>query len=112
MRMIPIYEIDRYGGAYDIDPDMYFTKDDVLELADEVVDIIAKRYDILLDVSGMNMTSNNNLYLSFSTQNGYEFDTTINIDMRRIRRPRDLSYKYASVVADNIIKQMKDFEVI
>ena len=97
-----------YGGAYDIDPEQYFTRDDLVEFADEITSCIAAREDVLFDVCELYIEGNNiTLGLNNTERNGdFEHYVTFRVDMRKIRYPHDLS-KYVSDISNEFIREYK-----
>lgn len=93
-----------YGGAYDVDPEQYFTREDLVEFAQDVIDDIAKSQDILLDISELSIDGNTiTLGLTNEFDNGgFEDTVRFNVDMRKIRKPQDLM-KYTMPVAIQFI---------
>lgn len=83
-----VQSAQNYGGAYDIDPSQYFTRDDLYEFAQDVVDAIngegyskVELIDIFIDGSKIEITLD---------WDGKEVSSSIKVDMRRIRRPSDI----------------------
>lgn len=93
-----------YGGAYDVDPEQYFTREDLVEFAQDVIDYIANSQDILLDISELSIDGNTiTLGLTNEFDNGgFEDIVRFNVDMRKIRKPQDLM-KYTMPVAIQFI---------
>lgn len=93
-----------YGGAYDVDPEQYFTREDLVEFAQDVIDDIANSQDILLDISELSIDGNTiTLGLTNEFDNGgFEDTVRFNVDMRKIRKPSDLM-KYTMPVAMQFI---------
>lgn len=95
-----------YGGAYDIEDDMYFTKEELVEFAGD----IAEEFSTLTghmncDVDNVYM-ENNPLALNvdiYDPEDGVSHSAYTRIDMRKIRKPSDI-YKYM----DRILKQLED----
>ena len=92
-----LYEGKYYGGAYDISDTAYFTRDDLDEFSNEVIeqlsnathgDIIANVVDCYLD------EDTNELELTVS-YGEYEHTHKEKIDMRKIKVPKDLIKAYS-----------------
>lgn len=92
-----LYESKHYGGAFDISDTAYFTRDDLDEFSNEVIeqlsnathaDIIANVVDCYLD------EDTNELELTLS-YNEYEHTHKEKIDMRKIKTPKDLIKAYS-----------------
>lgn len=77
-----------YGGAYDIDPSQYFTRDDLNEFAQNVVDAInGEGYSKVELISSFIDDGKVEITLDWD---GNEVSSAIKINMRRIRRPSDI----------------------
>lgn len=77
-----------YGGAYDIDPSQYFTRDDLDEFAQAVVDAInGEGYSKVELISSFIDDGKVEITLDWD---GNEVSSAIKINMRRIRRPSDI----------------------
>lgn len=100
-------EARSYGGAYDVDPEQYFTREDLVEFADDVISCIANSQDILFDVSELYIEGNNITLGLTNTNNGGGFERTITftVDMRKIRKPWDLQTKYSQKIANMFIDE-------
>ena len=97
-----------YGGAYDIEDDMYFTKEDLLEFTDELIDTLQDK-GIFVDLVDMYMTDGNRLVIAVEDEDGNEIDTDEFIDMRKIRRPKDI-YKYRNIFIKDILSQYDELK--
>lgn len=100
-------EARSYGGAYDVDPEQYFTREDLVEFADDVISYIANSQDILFDVSELYIEGNNITLGLTNTNNGGGFERTVTftVDMRKIRKPWDLQTKYSQKIANMFIDE-------
>lgn len=93
-----------YGGAFDIEDDQFFTRDDINEFGYDVADQFSAWADSSFAPSDVYMDTPTKLHLEVFNQEGYEeYEANIKIDMRKIRSPRDL-YKYE----DEALNQLKD----
>ena len=97
-----------YGGAYDIDPESYFTREDLDELGYSVAELVSLDLDDTVEYAGAWIEPNNELTVELKSTD-YDSSVTLKVDMRKIRRPQDLTAKYAQRVADESIKQFKDW---
>lgn len=86
-----------YGGAYDIDPEQYFTKDDIVEFADALVQALNMDTDspdgsewLLADVY---METPNTLVIELESPFESVEIVKEKIDMRKIKKPTDI-FKY------------------
>lgn len=96
-----------YGGAFDIEDDQYFTKEDLLAFADEVLGHVAETFNGVYDIGGV-WFEDGNIITQIVADGGEEYEDVTRVDMRRIREPWHLKRIYASSVAANIIQQIKD----
>jgi len=95
-----------YGGAFDVDPHMFFTKEEIMEFAYDVEEKLnedpelserrIRYYDVYI-------VDYNRLVVDFTDDEGYEFSGQVKIDMRKIRKPSDIN-KYQ----DDIVNQVKE----
>lgn len=86
-----------YGGAFDVDPEQYFTRDDLNEFADEVIYEVSQATAVVLSVADLSI-SKNNITLELEGADSYSCSHTFTVNMRKIRQPKDLM-KYVDPVA-------------
>lgn len=95
-----------YGGAYDIEDDMYFTKEDLYDFAEEVVESLnTKSHSGDVDYSDIYI-ENDTLVMSV-VWDSYEYTVMKRIDMRKIRKASDLK-KYVKIFADKFFNEMSE----
>lgn len=87
-----------YGGAYDVEDDMFFTREEIVEWADSVADELASRTGASVMLNDVYFTDTTMLTIELSVDDSI-ISTTVNVDMRRIRNPRDID-KYIPQVVD------------
>lgn len=93
-----------YGGAFDIEDDQFFTRDDINEFGYDIADQFSAWADSTFDLSDVYMDTPTKLHLEVFNHVDYEgYEANIKIDMRRIRSPKDL-YRYE----DKVLRQLKD----
>ena len=95
-----------YGGAFDIEDDMFFTREDIDELAYDICD----KFNDWVSTQGISYGSKfsiadasldgNELYVDLSNDEGIVSSIT-RIDMRKIRRPKDI-YKYEKEILHSL----------
>lgn len=84
-----------YGGAYDIEPNQFFTKEEIVEFGNAVADRVSEELEdtnstfVLSDVY---MDTPTLLHVEV-TDNNMNYSADVVVDMRRIRKPKDL-HKY------------------
>ena len=97
-----------YGGAYDIDPEMFWTKDDLIEFSDAVCDKLSEKFGYQYDIADVGAESNNDMYILIEdTTHDIEADVSFRIKMSRIRTPRDLM-KYLDTVVSEFVKKFEE----
>ena len=103
-----------YGGAFDVDPEQYFTRDDLDEFAAEVIYEVSQATAVVLEVSDLSI-SKNNITIELEGADSYSCSHTFTVDMRKIRQPKDLM-KYVSSVSkvfiEDWLKYLDDTAVI
>ena len=84
-----------YGGAFDIEDDQYFTKDEIVEFGNTVCDHLNETFYDTYEVSSVYMETPKKLVLTVAQKSDEsEFTATVDIDMRKIKRPSDLMDRY------------------
>ena len=96
-----------YGGAFDIADDQYFTREDVDNAAEKVLDHISETFKGEYHIGG-SWVENGKFIVNIQDNDYNEYEATVVVDMRKIKRPSDLADKYALNVASEIIKQIKE----
>ena len=97
-----------YGGAYDIEDDMFWTKDDLIEFSDAVCEKLADKFGYQYDIADVGAESNNDMYITImDTTHDIEADVSFRIKMSRIRSPRDLM-KYLDTVVSQFVKKFEE----
>lgn len=84
-----------YGGAFDIEDDQYFTRDEIVEFGNIVCDHLNETFYDTYEVSNVYMETPKKLVLTVTQKSDEsEFTATVDIDMRKIKRPSDLMDRY------------------
>lgn len=97
-----------YGGAYDIEDDMYFTKDDLMEFIDILVSKLEDNFGYSFEVYNTGFDTPSQLYIELvDTVHDILADHVFHIDMRRIRKPQDLQ-KYIPEISSYFIQEFQD----
>lgn len=96
-----------YGGAYDIESDMFFTKEEITDWADSVVEQFNATNSTEFHVADVYFIDTTNLILEISDAD-ISLDTHINIDMRRITRPDDIN-KYTAIALEQLQADYDNF---
>lgn len=100
-------EAASYGGAYDIEDDMFFTRDDIVEWANAVVDQLNDNNNAHYEIGDVYFTDPSKLTLEVYDDDKY-LTVTETIDMRRIRKPDDLN-KYSLDAVNKLQEQHDNF---
>lgn len=88
-----------YGGAYDVEDDMFFTKEELTEWASELIDTFNQTNNSNYHLDDLYMKDTTTGQISISDSD-YVLMADIVIDMRKIKKPSDIT-KYSS----NILAQ-------
>ena len=97
-----------YGGAYDIEDDMFWTKDDLIEFSDAVCEKLTDKFGYQYDIADVGAENNNDMYITImDTTHDIEADVSFRIKMSRIRAPRDLM-KYLDTVVSQFVKKFEE----
>ena len=94
-------------GAYDIDPQQYFIKEDLLELVDAVIEKLNDKYTYSFDVTDIYIDEDDSLYIELSVDNDFTIYTYVDIDMRRIKKPSDIQ-KYIPEIIEDFTHQLEE----
>lgn len=104
-----------YGGAFDIDPHEFFTKEEIVEfgydVADKVNEAIYRQFgeSSEFDLEDTYVEDYNCVVVElFDKVAGITCSGQATIDMRRIRKPRDL-YKYEATIVDQIVSAYSEY---
>lgn len=99
-----------YGGSFDIEDDQYFTKDEIVEFGNTVCDHLNETFYDTYDVSDVYMETPKKLVLTVVQKSDEcEFTATIDIDMRKIRKPADLMNRYLGDVVYALQQDIKSY---
>lgn len=99
-----------YGGAFDIEDDQYFTKDEIVEFGNTVCDHLNETFYDTYEVSDVYMETPKKLVLTVVQKSDEsEFTATTNIDMRKIKRPSDLMDRYLGTVVYALQQDIKAY---
>lgn len=106
-----------YGGAYDIDPFSFWTRDDL----DDFGDAVAQNVHSLLYRHGYGLKTqlmltgafleddNRTITLEFEDHDGNTYSVSNVIDMRKIRKPSDLISRYTDEYTRELISQYQEY---
>jgi hypothetical protein len=93
-----------YGGAYDIEDNQYFTREELNEFGEYVIDILNT------DFHNVELQEiyfeNNNIDITVNHE-GNEISAIQPVDMRKIRKPKDIN-KFAEPIVDSLSNQLKE----
>ena len=95
-----------YGGAYDIEDDQYFTREELTDFAYIVCDDLTYYFNGDIDVSDLSL--DNDILNIEIIINDYSFEHSCKIDMRRIHSTKDL-YKYEKEFVKSFYKQISEW---
>lgn len=104
-----------YGGAFDIDPEMFFTRDDLDQLNEAVLDHISETFSGNYQISDSWIGGDDNQQVHVEVDDvdaGVTHFADVHVDMRKIHKPSDLRDKYALQLAAQIIEAIKEYQNI
>lgn len=87
-----------YGGAYDIEDDMFFTKEEIVDFVEEICVYLGDVFGYQYNINNVYMDGPRKLYINIYDNNYIEVESTFDIDMRKIRKPSDLSKVYGLTI--------------
>lgn len=94
-----------YGGAYDIIDDEYFTRHDLNDMGDTIVDHLSETFNSEFERNGEYIEDG--IFNIIISDDLSTYESAVKIDMRKIKKPSDLKSKYALIVAADLINQIK-----
>lgn len=95
--------VSNYGGAFDIEPEQYFTRDEINEVGDEVCERLKPLFnsDFKLTDAFMDSKGENNLTMEIeSLATGEVFFANLQIDRRWGKNPRSMLLKAIKLLVD------------
>ena len=100
-----LYEGKHYSGAFDISDTAYFTRDDLDEFSNDVVEKLsnATHADIIADVVDCYLDEDTNELELTLSYNEYEHTHKEKIDMRKIKMPKDLIKVYSNTFVNDFL---------
>lgn len=104
--------LPKYGGAFDIDPSMFFTREDLDELNERVIDHVSETFsgNYRIENSYIGGPDNKTVHVEVEDlDDGVVHYADAHIDMRKIKRPSDLRDKYGLALASQIIEGIKEY---
>jgi hypothetical protein len=97
-----------YGGAFDIEDDAFFTREELNDFGYTVCEHLNETFFHKYELQEIYLTKGL-LEITVVDEEGTEFTTTTKIDMRTISKPRDLE-KYMGNVVYDLQQQVKEYE--
>lgn len=103
-KTIYIYNLPYYGGAFDIDPYSFWTSEDFREFSDELeLALVEKGFDeagVDMELDGDYRT----IHVYAQDEYDIDYEASFVPDMRKIRRPSDIS-KYTDEIVNDLWSQ-------
>lgn len=93
-----------YGGAFDLKPESYFSRDDLIDFEDELERKLGHKARTRAYVDGTTLSVDYEL-----DGESYSTPAEVKIDMRKIKRPQDLIKHYLEPIRKIIEKEYKDW---
>ena len=98
-----------YGGAFDIDDDQYFTKEEIVDVAEKVCEHLNEIYSDKFDVSDVYMETPTIIHVEITSKEGNWASANAKIDMRKIKKPSDIM-KYNVVIGDLVYNLRQELD--
>lgn len=98
-----------YGGAFDIEDDQYFTKEEIIEVAEKVCEHLDETYPDKFDVSDVYMETPTVIHVEVISKEGNWASANAKIDMRKIKKPSDIM-KYDVIIGDLVYNLRQELE--
>lgn len=102
-----------YGGAYDVDPEQFFTKDDIVEFADSLVQALNMDGDYPngaeWGLSDVYMETPNTLVVELESPFESVEVVKEKIDMRKIKKPTDV-FKYMTSFEKKFLDTVEELQ--
>lgn len=95
---------NNYGGAYDLEGEGFFTKDDLVEFDDAVIEILQECYPDTFQIDD-SYIEDNIIYLSVQSSEGNWAEGSVKVDMRKIRKPSDI-LKYSNTMVGKLREEL------
>lgn len=100
-----------YGGAYDVDPHQYFTRDDIVDFGEYVCDHLNEIFYDTFTVYDVYIVDYSRLVLEvMRTSDESIFSCNVNIDMRKVRRPSDLKDKFWGIAVAALRSEIESLD--
>lgn len=100
-----------YGGAYDVLDEYYFTRDDLVDFGEEVVNQLENLEPGDYFVNDLYMIDPKTIHIEVYCRDREVYaDKNLAIDMRRIHKPSDLN-KYAYTVASELYDEFSEYDI-
>lgn len=95
-----------YGGAFDIEPEQYFTREEINEVGEEVCERLAPMFNTTFKINELYMDDKgqNSLTMEIEAENGECFFANAKVDLRWGKNPRSILLKCVKVFVDKFDK--------
>ena len=97
------------GEAFDIEDDQYFTKEEIVDVAEEVCEHLDEIYPDTFSVSNVYMETPTTIHIEVISKEGNWASANAKIDMRRVKKPSDIM-KYDVVIGDLVYNLRQELE--
>ena len=98
-----------YGGSFDIDPEQYFTRDEINEYAEAIAEQLSLDTGETIVLESCYIEDNKYEVCVELVDDGSTFETSTVIDMRKIRKPSDLMLKYNPIIFSNLKRHILNY---
>ena len=104
-----VLEETSYGGAFDIEDDQYFTKEEIVDVAEKVCEHLDETYPDKFDIADVYMETPTVIHVEVISKEGNWASANAKIDMKKIKKPSDIM-KYDVVIGDLVYNLRQELE--
>ena len=97
------------GDGFGIQPDEYFTRDELNEFCYNLEDDLSEDYKVRVTTYDAYIEDTTHFHIAMDVDNGYIVETDFTVDFRKIKKPDDL-YKYYQPAYNDLAEQIEEYE--
>lgn len=99
-----------FGGAFDVDPEMFFTREELDDLGYEAEEALQEKYENNEEITSISLgyidcENTFTIVCGYDVNDEWQFDFRFKVDMRKIKKPSDLM-KYKDEIVEAISRQI------
>ena len=97
-----------FGGAFDIAPDEFFTKEEVDGFCYDLEEDLSDAFGLSVVTYDSYVENTVHFHIAMDVDDGYIIETDFTVDFRKIKKPDDL-YKYYQPAYDDLAEQIEEY---